>query len=297
MAGLFDKSLPTINEHIKNVYKEKELSRGSTIRKSRIVQFEGGRQVERLVEFYNLDVIISVGYRVKSNRGTQFRIWATKVLKEHLITGYTINQKRLLEQKDKLLELQRAIKIIQEKSQDVLLEGQTQELLSIIADYSNSLSLLNQYDEGKLALIKSKKAKFVLTYSDCQRVVAEIKRKILARKEAGELFGVEASQKFQAVVGALYQTFGGKELYSSLEEKAANLLYLTIKDHPFVDGNKRIASILFIYFLECNDFLRKANSEKKINDNALTALALLIAISEAKEKETIIKIITNLLKS
>ena len=295
MALLFDKGVSTINEHIRNIYKEGELKEESTIRKFRIVQNEGGRRVERDIDFYNLDVIISVGYRVKSLQGTQFRIWATKTLKEHLVKGYTINEKRLLQAHNQLQELQGAILFLQEKSKHKLLAGQEQEILNLLANYSKTLTLLEEYDREKLSLVKKTKGKFVLKYENAIKVIQEIKKELIAKREASDLFGQENGEKFQAILGSLYQTFGKKELYPSLEEKAAHLLYFIIKDHPFVDGNKRIASFLFIYFLDKNDFLYRETGEKKINDNALTALALLIAVSNPKEKDKLIKIITNLL--
>lgn len=295
MALLFDKGIPTINEHIKNIYKEGELEKKSTIRKFRIVQNEGGRQIERDIDFYNLDVIISVGYRVKSLRGTQFRIWATKTLKEHLVKGYSINERRLLQTKNQLQELQRAISFLQEKSKHKLLVGQEQEILILIANYSKTLTLLDQYDKKKLSLIKKTKGKFILEYEDAISVIDKIKKDLIPKNEASDLFGQENSDKFKGILGSIYQTFGKKELYPSLEEKAAHLLYFIIKDHPFIDGNKRIASFLFVYFLDKNDFLYRKNAEKKINDNALTALALLIAVSDPKDKDVLIKIITNLI--
>jgi death-on-curing family protein len=295
MALLFDKGIPTINEHIKNIYKEGELEEKSTIRKFRIVQNEGGRRVERNIEFYNLDVIISVGYRVKSLRGTQFRIWATKTLKEHLVKGYTINEKRLLQAKNQLQELQSAISFLREKSKHELLTGQEQEILNLLANYAKTLTLLEQYDKEKLSLIKKARGRFVLEYKDAIHVIDRIKKDLISKNEASNLFGQENSDRFKGILGSIYQTFGKKELYPSLEEKAAHLLYFTIKDHPFLDGNKRIASFLFVYFLDKNNYLYRKTGEKKINDNALTALALLIAISNPEEKDVLIKIITNLL--
>ncbi len=295
MALLFDKSIPTINEHIKNVYKERELDRNSTIRNFRIVQIEGGRQVERDTEFYNLDVIISVGYRVKSHRGTQFRIWATKTLKEHLIKGYTINEKRLLEAREKFKELQTAITFLQEKSKKELLSGQATEILNLLSSYAKTLTLLEEYDKGKLKTIKGEKAKFVLKYEECQRVIKKMKKELIAKKEVSNLFGNEIDKEFEGIIKNLYQSFSGKELYKTIEEKAAHLLYFTIKDHYFTDGNKRIASFLFVYFLDKNNYLYRKNGERKINDNTLVALALLIAESNPKEKDTLIKIIINLI--
>ena len=295
MAILFEKGISTINEHIKNIYKEGELGEKSTIRKFRIVQTEGGRHVERKIEFYNLDVIISVGYRVKSHRGIQFRIWATKTLKDYLIKGYAINKKRLLETREKFKELQGAITFLQEKSKKEFLSGQAGEILNLLSSYAKTLTLLEEYDKEKLKTIKGEKAKFVLKYEDARQIIQKIKVELIAKKEAGDLFGQESGEKFKAILGNIYQTFMRKELYSSLEEKAAHLLYFIIKDHPFIDGNKRIGSFLFIYFLDKNGYLYRENGEKKINDNALVALALLIAESNPKEKDILTRIIINLL--
>ncbi len=293
MALLFDKGVSTINEHIKNIFKEGELSENSVIRKFRITASDG-KTYE--TNFYNLDVIISVGYRVKSLRGTQFRIWATKTLKDHLIKGYTINEKRLLQAKSQLKELQNTISFLQEKSKHKLLAGHEKEILNLLANYSKTLALLEQYDKGRLKLVKKTKGKFILKYDEAKQIIEEIKKDLIAKKEASDLFGLETEGKFKAILGNICQTFEKKELYPSLEEKAAHLLYFTIKDHPFVDGNKRIASFLFVYFLDKNDYLYRSTGEKKINDNALTALSILIAISDPKDKEILIKIITNLLE-
>ena len=296
MAKLFDKDVRTVSEHIQNIYLEKELKRTSTIRKFRIVQTEGGRQIRRPTDFYNLDVIISVGYRVKSKRGTQFRIWANRVIKDFLVQGYAINQKRLLEQTAKLRELQQTISFIQDKSAQPLLQDQAQELLKLINEYSQSLTLLYQYDEGTVALPKGKTPGFVLKYTDCQKLINQLRDELIDKGEASSLFGQETDAKFEGIIAAIYQTFGRKELYSSIEVKAANLLYLTIKDHPFSDGNKRIGSLLFIFFLERNRSLLKQSGERKISDTTLVALALLIVVSDPKEKDVLIKIVTNLLK-
>ncbi len=295
MAELFDKSVPTINEHIKNIYKEGELKENATIRKFRIVQKEGKRTIERDMDFYSLDVIISVGYRVKSLRGTQFRIWATKTLNQHLIKGYSINEKRLLETQEKFKELQAAILFLQDKSQKEMLTGQSQEILNLLSSYAKTLTLLNEYDSGKISETKGGKSKFVLEYKETLEIIEKIKSKLAAKKEAGDLFGQERNDMLGAVIKNLYQTFGGKELYPSIENKASHLLYLIIKDHSFSDGNKRIGSFLFVYFLDKNNYLYKKSGEKKINDNALTALALLVAESKPDEKDVMIKIIMNLI--
>jgi len=295
MSFLFGKAIATVNEHIKNIYKEKELNQRPTIRKFRIVQMEGKRRVKRKIEFYNLDVVISVGYRVKSQQGTIFRIWATKILKEHIIKGYTLNEKRLLKQSEQLKELQGTIAFLQSKARHKLLESKTQEILNLLLEYAKSISILEQYDTHKLTLIKGKIPAFVLEYENCQNIIFQIKKELVDKKQAGGLFGQDVNKRFESIVKNLYQTFGGKELYGSIEEKAAHLLYLIIKDHPFTDGNKRIASFLFVYFLDKNNYLYKSIGEKKINDNALAVLALLIAESNPKEKEVMVKIITNLL--
>lgn len=292
MAELFDKGIPTINEHIKNIFKEGELQENSVIRKFRITAADG-KTYE--TNFYNLDVIISVGYRVKSLRGTQFRIWATKTLKQHLIKGYTINEQRLLQAKNQFKELQETISFLREKAKHKLLAGQEQEILDLLANYSKTLTLLEQYDKEKLTLVKKAKGKFILDYKKARKVIAEVQKGLMAKKEASNLFGQENQNKLKAILGNIYQTFGRKELYPSLEEKAAHLLYFIVKDHPFVDGNKRVGSFLFVYFLDKNNYLYKKSGEKKINDNALTALALLIAVSDPKEKDKMVKIITNLL--
>ncbi len=296
MAMLFGKTIPTVNEHLRNIYREGELEKNSTIRKFRIVQVEGKRHIERDVDFYNLDVIISVGYRVNSKQGTQFRIWATSVLKNYIIQGYVLNQKRLIEKEGKLKDLQEAITFISNKVAHPQLTGRSDELLKLLNEYSGALTILHEYDNKSLLIAKRKKATFVLTYEMVTELVSEIKYRLHEKSEAGELFGREMGHKFKSIIGALYQTFDKKDLYASVEEKAAHLLYLTIKDHPFSDGNKRIASIMFIYFLEKNGYLYKINGERKINDNTIVALSLLIASSDPREKDMMVKIITNLLK-
>ncbi|MDO8639535.1 MAG: virulence protein RhuM/Fic/DOC family protein [bacterium] len=292
MSLLFDKGIPTINEHIKNIFKEGELQENSVIRKFRITAADG-KTYE--TQFYNLDVIISVGYRVKSIRGAQFRIWATKTLKNHLIKGYTINEKRLLEAKEKFQELRTAITFLQEKSRDKLLAGQEQEILRLLSNYSKTLTLLDKYDKNKLETQRGGKGKFILNYDDAKQVISAIKKDLIIKKEASELFGQEYEGKFKGIIGSIHQSFGGKELYASIEEKAAHFLYFAVKDHPFVDGNKRIASFLFVYFLDRNKCLYKESGEKKINDNALVVLTLLIAVSDPKEKDVMTKLTTNLI--
>ncbi|OQA04156.1 MAG: Fic/DOC family protein [bacterium ADurb.Bin400] len=289
MVQLFGKNVRTISEHINNIYTEGELKKGATIRKFRIVQNENGRSIERSIEHYNLDVVISVGYRVKSKEGTQFRIWANRVLRDYLVRGYALNQSRLAEQAKSLKELQSAIKFLYSSSKYALLDGQQSRLLGIVNDYATSLTILHQYDEGTLTIAKSKKAQHVLRYEECCEVIQILKKRLREKREAGDLFGQEYSGRFAGILGNIYQSYGGAELYDTIAEKAAHLLYFVIKDHPFFDGNKRIASLLFAYYLE-------RNQSRKIEENTLVALALLIAISEPKDKDVMIKIITNLIK-
>jgi len=292
MTVLFDRDKSVISRHIHNVFQEKELDKNSVVAKSATTAADG--KIYQVV-YYNLDLIISIGYRVKSQNGVKFRIWASRVLKQYLIQGYVINEKRLLETQNKFRELQDVIMFLQKQSQKELLIGQRAEILSLLADYSKTMSLLGQYDKGSLLDKKGQKAKFLIQFQDCVRIIIRLKKELVNRKEVGDLFGQERNESFSGIIAALYQTFDKQELYPSIEDKAAHLLYLTIKDHPFSDGNKRIAAFLFVYFLDKSDYLFKKSGERKINDNALTALSLLIAESDPKDKNMMIKIIKNLL--
>lgn len=297
MAILFGKDVNTINEHTNNVYGEKELEKKSTTRKFRLVQIEGNREIRRNVDCYNLDVIISVGYRVKSLQGTQFRIWATKTLKQYLVKGYVLNQKRLKEQQKNLKILSDSVTMIKSKVALPLMVGQETELFEIVKTYIDSLRILKLYDDQELKTNKLKTpVKYSLEYVETTKNINELKQNLVKQKLASDNFGLENGQALQGLIGAISQTFDGKELYKSIEEKAANLLYFVIKDHPFVDGNKRIGSTLFIYFLSKNNYLFKINGESKINDRALVALALLVAVSNPQEKDIIIKLIINLIR-
>jgi death-on-curing family protein len=289
IARLYGKDRSVITKHINKIFADKEVDKKSN------VHFLHIANSDKPVAFYNLDIILAVGYRTNSTRAIHFRRWATNVLKNYLIKGYAVNKKRLLQAKNQLKELQSAISFLQEKSKHELLTGQEQEILNLLSNYSKTLTLLEKYDKEKLTLIKKTKSKFKLEYEEIIKVINEIKKDLINKNEASDLFGKEINNKLKDILGNIYQTFRKKELYPSLEEKAAHLLYFIIKDHPFIDGNKRIASFLFIYFLDKNNFLYRHNGEKKINDNALTALALLIAISNPKDKEILIKITTNLI--
>jgi prophage maintenance system killer protein len=289
IAELFNSDRSVITKHIKNILNSGELVGESNVQKMHIANSD------KPVKFYNLDMIISVGYRVNSKYATHFRIWATNTLKQHILQGYTINENMLLEVQDKFRRLQTAVSFLQNKTQKKQLKGQEKEILNLLADYSKTLTILEQYDKEKLKIPKGKKATFVLKYEKYHDVILELRKELISKKEASDIFGNDVTNKFNSIIKNLYQTYGGKELYKGLENKAAHLLYLTIKDHPFTDGNKRIGSFSFVYFLDKNNYLYRKNGEKKINDNALTALALLIAESDPKEKDILIKIVMNLL--
>jgi len=293
MVDLFERDKSVISRHINNIFKEEELYRKSTVAKYATVQNEGGREVERNIEYFNLDVIISVGYRIKSSRGTQFRIWANKVLKEYLIKGYTINEKRLTQQKEQLKELQESVKILGNVlNYKTLTNDESTGLLKIISDYAYALDILDQYDYQKLEINNtSGKEAYQLTYEEA------IKQIKIAREAHGnsDLFGREKDNSFKSSISTIYQTFDEKDLYPSIEEKAANLLYLVTKNHSFTDGNKRIAAFIFLYFLEKNGILYNRNGIKRIADNALVALTLMIAVSKPEEKEIMTRVIVNLI--
>lgn len=295
IAILFDVNIPAISKHIKNIYKEKELDIKSTVSKMETVQVEGSRSIKRVVEMYNLDVIIAVGYRVNSKRATEFRVWATKTLKGHLLKGYTINQKRIKELKDnELSEFKEAVGLIKKTVETKRLSNdESKGLLSVIIDYANTWATLQQYDEDKLPTSKAGKVKNILDYNVSHEAILTLKDDLIKKKEASDLFGREREEALKSILGNINQSFGGKELYPSIEEKASHLIYFVIKNHPFTDGNKRIGSLLFILFLARNKYLFNKKGEKKFSDNALVALALLVAESDPKQKDVIIKLIIN----
>ena len=292
IAMLFERDKSVVSRHIRNVYREKELVEQTTVAKFATVQTEGDRTVERSIEFYNLDVIVSVGYRVKSLRGTQFRIWATQVLKDHIVKGYTVNEKRLRDENARLKELQETVDLLGRIIDQRQLVGQEAEgLLKVVADYSRALKLLDDYDYSRLIIGDvTENARFVLTYEAARSAIDK-----LAAGIDSTLFGREKDDSFKGSIGAIYQTFDGKEVYPSIEEKAAHLLYFVVKNHSFVDGNKRIAASLFLWFLDANGILYRKNGGKRINDNALVALTLMIAESRPEEKDVIIKVVVNLI--
>jgi prophage maintenance system killer protein len=297
MVKLFERDKSVISRHLHNVYNTKELHRDSTVAFFATVQNEKGRSVERIVEYFNLDAIISVGYRVNSKRGTQFRIWATRILREHVTKGYTINEKRLREENARLIELERTVelmgRVIEERE---LARDEADGLLRVIADYSRSLKLLDQYDFHKLEIGNTtRKSPFVLTYKSARTAVDRMAAGMREEGRDPALFGIEKDGGFKGATAAIYQTVGGKDAYPSVEEKAAHLLYFVVKDHGFVDGNKRIGAALFIWFLHENKILYTPDGRRRMADNALVALTLLIAESKPADKNVLIKVVVNLI--
>jgi death-on-curing family protein len=292
MTELFERDRTVITKHINNVFKEGELTEKSNVQKMHFANSD------KPVSFYNLDVIISVGYRVKSKRGTQFRQWATQRLKEYLVKGYALNEARLKQFSEGLHELGKTIELIKGSGQSESVKlGEAKGLLDIIANYTQSFILLNQFDSNSLATSSlHENVTYEITHDEALMAIRTLKQKLLEKKEATELFGNEKDNSFAGVLGSIVQTFGGDYLYPSIEEQAAHLLYFVIKNHPFNDGNKRIGAFLFIWFLEKNKHRFKKSGEVKINDNGLTALALLVAQSDPADKELMIKLIINLIR-
>ena len=293
MAALFDRDKSVISRHLKNIFDTGELPREATVAKTATVQTEGGRHVSREIEYFNLDAVISVGYRVNSIKGTQFRIWATQRLREYLVQGYTLNQQKLEAQEEKLAELKQAIalssRLIHKKNLSI---AESQGILAILEQYSLALSVLDDYDHQRLQVVGTRMtAHPKIGYDEAMGQI----RLWRQQENLGGLFGNEKDASFKSSLETIYQTFDGKELYPSIEEKAANLLYFIVKNHSFTDGNKRIAAAMFVWFLERHEFLYNAEGEKRIADNALVAFTLLIAESKPEEREMMVKVIINLI--
>jgi death-on-curing family protein len=297
IMDLFGKARRTIGEHIKNIYEEGELEKESTWREFRQVQKEGDREVTRKVSIYNLDVIISVGYRVKSQVGTEFRKWATQRLKEYLLKGYSINQKLLSTEQQKVKALKQEINQLTEElfqTQKTLTDG----ILSIISHYSKSFELLEKYDKDELSSDNlNKDLIYVISYDDVKNAIEQLKTSLIAKGEASDLFGNEKDESFQGILGSISQTVFGELAYPTIEEQAVQLLYSIIKGYPFSDGNKRIGSFMFVWFLEKNGHHLNEKGERKVNDNTLVTLALAVAQSLPEQRETVQKLIMNLIKN
>jgi prophage maintenance system killer protein len=289
MTVLFSTERSVITKHLNNIFNSNELEKQSNVQKMHIAGSD------KPVAFYSLDAVISVGYRVNSRRGTEFRIWATGVLKDHILKGYSLNEKRLREQNARLRELQAAVDVMGRILLEKAVTGAEAEgLLKVITDYSLALRLLDQYDHQQLRLHgTTETGRFVLTCDAARGAITRMTGSM--GPLAGGLFGREKDKGLESAIGAIYQTFGGRDLYPSIEEKAAHLLYFVIKNHAFVDGNKRIGAFLFIWFLNANGLLYRKDGGKRLADNALVALTLLIAESKPPEKDTICKVIVNLI--
>ncbi|WP_339608655.1 virulence protein RhuM/Fic/DOC family protein [uncultured Roseivirga sp.] len=282
IAEIFGRDRTVINRHIKNSFKEGELDEVSTSAKIAQVRTEGGRKIQREVVHYNLDVIITVGYRVKSPLATEFRKWATNKLKDYLVKGYTINQNRLD-------QLKQSIKLIQTSTQE-LESDQSKEIISVLTDFALGLDILDGYDNQSLEIREvTKESKYKIDYNEAIEAINQLRIKFGGSK----LFGNEKDDSFKSSIASIDQTFDGEELYQSIEEKAANLLYFIVKNHSFSDGNKRIAAWLFVWYLNKNKHLYNQNGKLVIENNALASITLMVALSKPDEKELMIRVIIN----
>ena len=293
MAQLFDRDKSVISRHLRNIYKEDELDKAATVAKNATVQMEAGREIKRDIDYYNLDAILSVGYRVNSKQGTKFRQWATQRLKDYLLKGAAINQQRLT-------QLGQTIEVIQRRltdGSDDLGINEAKGLLNILTDYARSFVLLNQFDSANLPDDGvNSEVTYEISYAEAMPAIAQLKAQLMAQSEATDLFGREKDEGFKSSLASVVQSFGGAYVYPSIEAQAAHLLYFVIKNHSFSDGNKRIGAFLFVWFLQKNRHLLKKSGEVKINDNALVALAILVAKSAPAEKELLIQLVINLIK-
>ena len=276
IAKLFDRDIKTIGKYISTALKEELDNIESTVAEFATVQMEGNREVEQNMEYYNLDVIISVGYRIKSKRGVEFRRWANSVLKQYILNGYAVNDIRIR-------QLGEVIRIMTRPEN----ESDSRQVLSVIEKYSSALDLLDAYDHQNMTRPEGNRATYVLSYEECMDVIQSMRF-----GDESDLFGKEKDDSFKGSIGNIYQSFGEREIYESLEEKAANLLYFITKNHSFFDGNKRIAATMFLYFLDKNKALF-IDGQKKIEDAALVALTIMIAESRPEEKEMMISVVMN----
>ena len=291
MVELFQTTKQNVSLHLNNLYKEGELQKEGTVKEYLTVQQEGKRRVSRRVKYYDLDVIISVGYRVHSKRGTAFRIWARKIIKDYLVKGYVVNERIRHEQIGELRQLVGMLgRTLQ--NQAVISTDETAALFEVVTDYTYALDTLDNYDYERLAIDKTtKQEKFHATYENAMEAINGLREKF----GGSALFGNEKDESFKSSIGQIYQTFGGDELYPSVEEKAAMLLYLVTKNHSFSDGNKRIAATLFLWFLNNNGILYREDGSKRLADNTLVALTLMIAESKTEEKDVMVKVVVNLI--
>lgn len=296
ISELFGRDKSVISRHLKNVFESGELDRGATVAKNATVQREGDREVVRELEFYNLDAILSVGYRVNSKRGTQFRIWATRTLRDHLLRGYTLNERRLAERG--FGEIEQAVALLARTlTGHAMVTGEGQAILQVVQDYARAWRLLLEYDEDRLSRVPRRPVapRQGLDLAEVRAAVVALRVDLAGRGEAGGLFGQERGDALAGILGAVEQTFGGEPLYPSAQERAAHLLYFVIKDHPFGDGNKRIGALLFLEYLRRNGLLTRDGGAPRVAANAIVALALLVAESDAAHKDLMIRLVLNLL--
>lgn len=298
MAQLFETTQKNITMHLKNVYAHEELSEMATSKNFLLVRSEGKRQVKRSIKHYNLDAIISVGYRVNSKRSSYFRIWATGVLRDYLMQGYALNQKKLKHSQQIITRLEETLGLFKKQLINSASTDEARGLLSVITEYARTFVLLNQFDQGELPRKNlHSKITYEIDLNEAELGIDELKQALIEKGEGSDLFGRQKDNGLAGVLGNILQTFDGKYLYPTVEEQGAHLLYLIIKNHPFTDGNKRIGALLFIWFLQKNKCHLKNNGEIKINDNALAAIALLIAQSDPSQKDAMIDLIINLIGS
>lgn len=291
LSELFGRDIKTIGKHINNALKEELDDAISTVAKFTTVQTEGNREVTRSIAYYNLDMIISVGYRVKSKRGVEFRRWANRVLKQYLIKGYAVNDRI---RKQQIAELRQLVQVVSRTivQQPVPASNESHQLFDVVVDYTYALDTLDNYDYQRLNINKTTKEEyFHATYEKAIYEIEQLRNKF----GSSELFGNEKDNSFKSSIGQIYQTFDGVELYPSVEEKAAMLLYLVTKNHSFSDGNKRIAATLFLWFMNNNGILYREDGSKRIADNTLVALTLMIAESRTEEKDVMVKVVVNLI--
>ena len=289
IASAFEVDARTINEHIQNILKTKEIGEKSTIRNFRTVQTEGKREVEREVKHYNLDMILSVGYRVNTMKATQFRQWATKTLREHITKGYTVNRKQIAKSYDAFMKSVADIQAL--LPEHIALDPKT--ILELVKEFSSTWMSLDAYDKGSLTTIGTTKKSIKLTGAELTDAIASLRSELIKKGEATDIFAQERNVgSIEGIVGNVMQSFGGKDMYQTIEEKAAHLLYFMVKNHPFVDGNKRSGAFSFVWFLR----KAKAKKTRNINPGALTALTLLIAESDPKRKDQMVALVTQILK-
>lgn len=295
IADLFDVTPQNIILHLRKIYQEGELEEDRTCKKNLQVQTEGKRKVTRTVKFYNLDAIISIGYRVNSRKATDFRIWATKILNQYITQGVAVNERRLKElSAQQLASIQNTLDIVKRiMAHADFSQDEANGILEVITNYANTFRTLREYDDGFVRLQpNTKRLHKILEAGECMDMIATLRTQL----NAEEMFGVPRGDSFDGALRAIYQSFGGEDVYPTIAEKAANLFYFVIKDHPFLDGNKRIASFLFIIFLSLNEYQLQKNGEPKISDRALTALALMIAESDPREKGLIVAVVCKMLE-